>query len=194
MRHCRLLISLLGLGGVLMGAAACSSDNGQNAGGPYAAEISRAQQDTQSVFQRAVLVDGTISRSEYEEGAQKLVSCVQGKGIAFALEDPLNTGIYQYSYSYPQGDSIDQEIDTCRAEFMSQIEPLYTMITTNPDHLDPVRAIFDCVVRKKLASSGYSYEQFRVDNGIDSDTHEDKVPWGPDLPEYRRCVTNPAAP
>jgi hypothetical protein len=82
---------LLPMGIVLVVSSACSHSS--SAPDPYRADVLRAYKHATSAFERSVLVDGKITRAEYDQATMLYVRCVKAHGIPIAaeLEPPLST-------------------------------------------------------------------------------------------------------
>lgn len=129
---------------------------------PYGPEFQQAQHDATSEFERQVLAKGSITRSEYEEAVQRYVTCGHTKGIAISAVAQAS-GLYQYEIPGPPLSSTDDALLTnCATGTTKLIEPLYSDIQQNPEHVDVFDSMAGCMVRAGKAPSNFSGAKLRT--------------------------------
>lgn len=134
----------------------CSSQNVTSS--PYAEDFRQANDLATSDFERAILKDGKVSRSEYEEAMQRYVSCIRDGGASVTLKE--QGGYYVYEVS-DGTEHYDQISDGCTLGTTVLIEPLYVDVLTNPDKLDPDEALARCYVAAGLAKAPFGAQDLR---------------------------------
>jgi hypothetical protein len=176
------------IGVVLVSGTACESEAPQG-DGPYAAEILAASKVATSDFERSVLSDGMITRAEYEESVQRLVSCGKDRGITIS---PIAQGEV-YNYSFPLTDTSDAVMTECSAGTTMVIETIYSNMVRNPAKGDYEALVASCLARSGLAPSGYDKSQYLADR---SAVEKDGVltadfPFDPEDPRLAECESDP---
>lgn len=185
---------------VISGVVTGCSDEGVTSG-PYAEDFRQAKELATSDFERAVLKDGKISRSEYEEAMQRFVSCVRDGGGSVELND--QNGYYIYNVS-GDIDLYDEISDGCSQGSTAFIEPLYVDTLTNPDKIDSDEAVARCYVAAGLVREPFSAQDLRdlmaaagVESFSDAPTDSSSTPIDPaaqaivDSEESMNCMANP---
>lgn len=157
--------------------------------GAWAAEVAAAQKQANGDFQRQVLSDGTISREEYVEAAQRYTSCMREHGYRTEAVDDLQSGVFQFRTTQELGaEDIDDAIrDDCRATSLDVIEPLYTGMLTNPQKEDFDSMVLRCLQRKGIAPSELTLAEAKHyfwDASADP-------PWDREDDRVVRCSMNP---
>ncbi|MGI5490846.1 hypothetical protein [Microtetraspora malaysiensis] len=165
-------------------AVSCSGNT--RPGEPYAEDFERAQKQAVSDFEKQVLADHKITRTEYDEAVRQYVSCMKAHGLGFEAVD---SGYGYYTYvETPTSPNHDAAHMVCRRGTTFLIEPIYTGIVTNPNNIDvdDLRAV--CFVRKGLAPKGYSGESSKSDRrrGYEG------APFDREDPRFQQCLANPS--
>lgn len=144
----------------LFALASCQGPTPSTA--PYEAQFQQSQHDATSDFERQVLADGAISRSEYEEAVQRYVACGHAKGIKINATAQ-TSGLYQYEIPGPPLSSADEAaLTNCETGTTKLIEPLYTDIQQNPKHVDIFDSMAGCMVRAGKAPPSFSGKELRT--------------------------------
>ena len=180
----------LALLAVLVVCTACS--HAAKVSDPWRTDILAAGSKATSDFERSVLVDGKITRAEYDQAVALYVKCANAHGVHISaeLQPPLNL-TYQYAGSGEAQPMQDSIMHTCARGTTSLIEGLYDDKLMNPrkQNLDDLTA--ECLVRKGLAPKGYSGAQFAAD-----DVGRGHYPFNPDDPKnsdrFLACMEAPA--
>lgn len=145
---------------VALAATGCSASSGSTPGaGPYSAEIKAAAKQATSDFERGVLSDGVITRAEYQEAIQRYVDCGKQHGLDIGLIDQGGW----YTYSMPTVRADDPAEFACNKGTVMLIASLYEQFVKNPNKQDIDEVEFNCLVRLKVAPSGYSLQQYKQD-------------------------------
>lgn len=181
----RLLVGLIGIS-LLTGA--CSSAE-ETSDGPYAKEIVAAGGEATSDFERSVLSDGEITRAEYEESVQRLVSCAEGRGVKIT---PIKQGEV-YNYSYPLTETSDEVMLECSAGTTLVIETFYSDMVQNPTNGDYEAMVAACLARSGLAPADYDKEQYLADrSAIEKDgVLTPDFPFDGEDPRRIECESDP---
>lgn len=185
---------------VISGVVIGCSDQGVTSG-PYAEDFRQAKDLATSDFERAVLKDGKVSRSEYEEAMQRFVSCVRDGGGSVELSD--QSGYYIYNV-VGDTDLYDEISDGCSQGSTVLIEPLYVDTLTNPDKIDSDEAIARCYVAAGLVRAPFSAQDLRdlmaaagVESFSGAPADSSSTPIDPaaqaimDSEESMNCMANP---
>jgi len=151
---------------------------------PYAAEISDAYGRATSDFERDVLRDGKIERSEYEESIQRYLDCMHTAGADISTQD--QTGYYIYVTPAAEQEEIDQIDLTCTPGTRAVIEPLYVSMLTNPGNEDFDEIVAQCMNRHELADHEVTAEEIRryLEEAAEP-------PFDADDPKSGECIANP---
>jgi hypothetical protein len=159
---------------------------------PYRADVLRAYQHATSAFERSVLVDGKITRAEYDQAIALYVHCVRAHGVPISaqLEAPLKL---TYVYAIPGADAPQSVLDNCTRGTTDLIESIYNDEVMNPHKQDLNQLTADCFVRKGLVPKGYTGAQFAADSAGQGRAH---YPFNPDDPKiddkFSACMEAPA--
>lgn len=137
-------------------AGGCAAGEEELERGAYYDEIVAAGENAASEFERNVLADGDITRSEYEEAVERFVRCAADRGVAIT---PVKQGS-RYSYEMATSADSDQVALDCSVGTTQQIESLYGELVSNPTNGDYDQLVADCLVRSGLAPEGYTKEEF----------------------------------
>lgn len=179
---------LVGLASIMLFTGACSSAE-PTTDGPYAKEILAASKEASSDFERSVLADGDITRAEYEEAVQKLVSCGEARGVKIT---PIKQGEL-YNYSYPLTETSDEIMGDCSAGTTLVIETFYSDMVKNPMNGDFEQMVAECLARSGLAPADYDKAQYLADR---SAVERDGVltanfPFDAEDPRLVECESDP---
>lgn len=164
---------------------------------PYAEDFRQANDLATSDFERAILKDGKVSRSEYEEAMQRYVSCIRDGGGSVELSD--QSGYYVYNIS-GDIDQYDEMSEGCSQGTTVLIEPLYVDTLTNPDKIDSDEAIARCYVAAGLVRAPFGAQDLRdlmVAAGAEGDSAG--TPIDPAAEEIvnseksMKCMANPSS-
>lgn len=159
-------------------AACAASPPGDD---PYRARYAEALRAATSDFERAVLEDGEVTRSEYEEAVDQYVACMADAGIETGLHDE---GGY-YSYSFTKTPDLETTSDRCAEGTTLLVAGLYVDQLTNPGAEDYDELIVACLIRAGLAEADYSAAQF------DADARDGTLPFDDTAPGFDACMANP---
>ena len=165
--------------------AGCGGPEAQAGAGPYSADIARAQKSATSDFERTALADGAVSREEYTEAVQRYVKCLTDRGFDM---DALDSGYGFFTYRHVDQPGFDAAEPQCREGTVEFLEPLYTGMLINPARRAFPDLVAECLVRKKLAPSGYTGQRFEADGKAEYRN----APYKPDDPQVQACLANPS--
>jgi len=163
---------------------------------PYVEDFRQAKELATSDFERAVLEDGKVTRSEYEEAMQRYVSCISDGGGSVTLKEQGGYYVYQISGSIEHYDQISEG---CARDTTVLIEPLYVDVLTNPDKLDPDEALARCYVAAGLVETPFGAQDLRdlmTAAGADGSVGTPIDPAAVELvntEELVRCMENPSS-
>lgn len=197
---------------VALALAGCSSGQ-PSAGGAYTSGIKAAAGQATSDFERQVLVDGAITRQEYEEAFQRYVSCGKQHGVDIGLVDQGGWYISSMRTS-PNSDQVDSQ---CSQGTIALIGGLYEQTVRNPNKGDVDELEFKCLVNQGVAPPGYTLTQYKLDKKSEAESgpnitvgqsgnaagpagHSFGAPPANPYPfdnadlRYAACINNPAAP
>lgn len=150
--------------------------------GPYSAEMEAAAAAATSEFERDILSDGLISRSEYEEATSRYVECLGTNGYPASRVD--QDGVYAYEITgKADGEAWDAINGECRLETVEIIEPLYVDSVVNPENKDFFDLVISCLKAHDLVEPTFSKEDFPGDG--------ETPPWDPADPEVSACMSRP---
>lgn len=188
-------IRFLGLGVAIAVISGCSSDPSVEES-PYASWFEDARRGATSQFEKDALVDGEISRAEYEEAMQRYVACIADKGASVELED--QTGYYVYNIS-GDVDLYDSVADGCREGTIRFIEPLFVETFTNPQNLDFDELTAQCMIALKVVNPPFTKADFleTMNRSGAVTTNADPLPIDPRSQEIMddqrtlNCIANP---
>lgn len=163
---------------------------------PYAEDFRQAKELATSDFERVVLEDGKVTRSEYEEAMQRYVSCISDSGSSVTLKEQGGYYVYQVSGDIEHYDQISE---ICARGTTALIEPLYVDVLTNPDKLDPDEALARCYVAAGLVEAPFGAQDLRdlmAAAGADGSVGTPIDPAAVELvntEESVRCMENPSS-
>jgi len=130
--------------------------------GPYSAQFANGYSRASTGFIREVLKDSEITDAEYAEMTSVFTSCLADQGITFGGFKP--TGGFSTSVA-PNGGDTHEIVDQCsRSSGEDSIGAIYNWVKKNPDNLDGVNIIKDCLIRKGVVPPDYSADEFAQDN------------------------------
>lgn len=113
--------------------------------GPWAQEIRQAYEASQSEFAKEALSDGTISEAEYRESQQRWVDCMHDAGHNSA--EVVNGNNYRFDTDGE--DAADDTAARCTTESgLLDVEPIYSLLTQNPDGKTDTDLTAECLVRE----------------------------------------------
>ena len=156
----------------------------------------QAQRSASTDFERRVLADAKITRAEYEEAVQRLVTCMRDRG--FDTSSELQFGFYIYrtieeddpSTPALEGPDSGEAMGACTFGNTRLVEALYVEMTRNPTHIEYDALILQCLQRKSMVSKTMTLTEYRAAR----DAGWDKV--GVDYEDLRfsACEANPQLP
>lgn len=161
---------------VLAGSAGAATDDD-----PYRVRYEDALRSATSDFERAVLADGEVTRTEYEEAVGRYVSCMADAGIEVGLHEQ---GDY-YSFSFAKTQDVFTTSDACAEGSTVLVAGLYVDQLTNSGAEDYDELIAACLVRAGLVEAGYSAAE------LDADTRDGTLPLDDTAPGFDACMANP---
>ncbi len=157
--------------------------------GPWADEFQRAYDEATDPFVRAVLMDGVVTDAEYAEMFDQWAQCMAEEEITLTELPPSEGG---YRYTFPPSITADfaHEVETRCSEESGEypIGALYTFVQRNPDNLDEMEILRDCLVREGVITDGYDQEKLERDIAA-SPTPFDDDPVA--LRKYNECNRDP---
>lgn len=163
---------------------------------PYAEDLRQAKEFATSDFERAVLEDGKVTRSEYEEAVQRYVSCIRDGGGSVEPVDQSGYYVYEISGDIDHYDAIS---DGCSMGTNNLIEPLYVDILRNPEKLDPDEAVARCYVAAGLVKAPFNAQDLRdLMTAAGADANSSGTPIDPAAQELvnseksTECMENPS--
>lgn len=167
----------------VLGLTACSAENDPDAGakensvnvsgeseatfagkvpdftGPYASLMAAAYQESLSDLTRQILQDEKITESEYAEVQQADKECLEGLGFKNVEHfpqggksvDPPNTEMDQKQ--------AEEQVKSCSdSSGLTDIEPLFDAIKTNPNNEDWDDLYVACLIREGVVEPGFTKE------------------------------------
>jgi hypothetical protein len=187
----QLLIAAIVIFFTTSGCGSDQADNDPAVDGPYAAEIRKAADDTKSEYERQVMADGVITRREYDETVQRMVTCAQKQGVDVGVTSP--GGIVNQYEVIGDGSPV---FDRCSETHLATIESLYSATVTNPNKEDIFELDSRCLRKSGLADASFTAEKYkRAVTGTESEPFVDAektMPFDTSDPRYDACMTNPA--
>jgi hypothetical protein len=156
---------------------------------PYRPMVEQAAAQVTSDFERAVLADHKVTRGEYEEAVARYLRCANDQGVALST---IRQAGY-YNYTFPQSAEAERIVTDCVRGTTELIEPIFVATLTNPNGEDLDDLIAECVVRKGLASPGYTGADIKAEKraairekrGID-------FPFDEEDERFTACVADPS--
>ncbi|MGL5828518.1 MAG: hypothetical protein ACRC0L_02990 [Angustibacter sp.] len=169
--------------------AACSSTQEPITAEPnaYREDILLAARTTDSAYQRRILADGIIERTEYEEAVNKTIDCVADRG--FFLGKISQPGGF-YTFSMESSAAGDGAYSECQRQFSNQVEGFFSDHIINPEKRDMDELLTECFKRKGIAPATYTVSQLRADvlrQFKNSVVQQDGPAWS-------ACLASPALP
>ncbi|MGD9959444.1 hypothetical protein [Nocardioides sp.] len=162
---------------------ACSSKEASEPRSPYYSDIVTASRTADSDFEREVLSDGEVTRSEYEESVARYVKCANGQGVTI---NPVKQGDL-YTYELGAGASAEKVADECSVGTTQKIEAFYGALVQNPTKGDMMQLIAACLSSSGLAPKGYDKAAFTADSESGS------FPFDAEDPRFGECHLDPAS-
>ena len=162
------LIGAVAIAGVVTSACGTSSHGDASSytytgpvpsfSGPWAAEFEEFYRSTESDFARTVLADGQITDAEYAEMEERFRSCLAEDGVTFDGFRP--DGGYTTSLA-PNGGDTYAIIQRCsKSSGEDTVGALYSFMRTNPDNLDSMTIMAECLVKKGVVPPGYDADAY----------------------------------
>jgi hypothetical protein len=158
--------------------------------GPWAELFEDAYVRSDSEYVRAILKDEVITDQEYSETFERYRECDAALGITLGPVEPGGGG----SFSIPPGMGSDGAVqaDAQCSERTGEkwVGMLYWAVRANPENLDGLTILIDCLVNAGVVEPGYTPEDY----------HRDTMQEGPffpfkdfkrDKPLYDACTTDP---
>ena len=159
---------------------------------PYAAQIQTARHDATSPFERSVLSDGKITKSEYDQAVALYVRCVRSRGVNMSaqLAPPLDA-YYEYVVSPPR--STDQSVmNACGRGTTDLVGDLYVQLVENPQKVDLDTLTVRCLIRRGVVPATYTRADWERDQANDLRG----APFRPDDPKiatsFDACMEAPS--
>ncbi|MDO5535335.1 MAG: hypothetical protein Q4F65_11870 [Propionibacteriaceae bacterium] len=144
-----------------------------------------AQADVTTDFEREVLSDGVVTRSEYEEMFSRFSECMASAGY----EVELSADSYgRYTYATEGKAGVSEADARCATGTINPLAALYNDFVVNPSGEDPDILRVACLKRHRVVAESYTVEQFAKDM---ADPSSRVVT--PSNPEVARCITDPNA-
>lgn len=218
-RH-RLVWTTVGALACLMMLAGCGASAGTSAtvpkdpSDPYAAEYTAAIDASSSDFVRQVLADHKITDQEFAESEDRYAACLKDAGIEPYRQDT-EAGTKTYStVALPAGDEASEAATTCSAQWLGEIESIYSAGLQNPTNEDWWVLVARCLVDQGVVPEGTTGKdvndtmtqlgtRFGSAEGSDEPVKiagpqnpDATFPGGvrPDSAEAAPCMANPLAP
>lgn len=149
--------------GASIGVAGCAAENGGDEG-----RVDRVLKDfagmTLSDFETAVLEDGAVSQSEYDEAFASWRNCAEGRGLTVTSERD-EFGIYRLATTRPRDQATDDRLeqdrmisDECARGTFTVIDAVYRDQTLNPQSRDWNDGVVACLVDEGLVEPEYTRE------------------------------------
>ncbi len=162
-----------------------------------------ANQSPLSEFQKAVLGDNEISKTEYDEAHQRFLSCVEEKGGSVELEEVY--GRYTYTI-HSDIDDYDQRIfPECEPGTVAHIAGIYNAQLSNPERKPIEEVIIECLLENNVVSDPFTINDFEyVQNSSSSVSKNNDIAVSEDgsidpmieeiteNPDYISCLSNPS--
>lgn len=132
--------------------------------GPWADEFQQAYDEATDPFVRAVLMDGVVTDAEYAEMFDQWAQCMAEEEITLT-ELPPSEGGYQYTFPPSVTADFAHEVETRCSEESGEypIGALYKFVQRNPENLDEMEILRDCLVREGVITDGYDQEKLERD-------------------------------
>ena len=106
-------------------------------------------------FEREVLADGKINEQEYETSRQLYRSCMEERGYSVEFRDDGGSTI-----GAPGPETTTEDFDAddadCETGTTLVIAVLYETIRANPDNVDRMQQVVDCLKRNEIVPEGYT--------------------------------------
>ncbi len=160
---------------------ACSSEK-PKIEGPWAVEFEQAMDSATSDLEREILADGKITDAEFKEAAQLYLDCLAGHDVEVKLT---GTGT-SVAYETRDGERYDEFDPECRVGSLQYIEPLYVDSSRNPENVDLMDLLADCLVRKGAAEPGFSGRDLNEEMTTDT---KGVIAKSPDV--FQACAVDP---
>lgn len=152
--------------------------------GPWADRIEQLRASATTDFQRDVLADGVVTRAEYEEAVQRVVSCMADAGNQLDLHEQ---GGY-YTFGVLAGPGVDEQFDRCMGE-TGGLVGLYVDMFTNPDNLEFQDILTQCLKREGLLPDSVTADEF-WDTFLGDGPGD--LPFDRENSAFTACMANPA--
>lgn len=188
------MISVLAVVASMLTGCAVSSSTDNH--GTQDDRIEEARLNASTDFEREILTDGVITRAEYDEINQGLVTCMSDAGHILTLVEQGDYHIYSIQYS----DESEAALMRCQDAGGAVLAGLYVDMVTNPNNIDPDDLMLQCLKREGLLPEAFTVEEYRT--GIsrfstDSDGNVSRVsewtlPFSDDEPGLDACHINPS--
>jgi hypothetical protein len=155
--------------------------------GPYAQEFATAYTSSTTDFQRGILEDGVIEKSELSEAQKRWVTCMKARGFSASVSygEP-GSYVVKQRRGYNQ-DTAGDIVTQCGAGTTDYVESLYVQVNQNPTNEDYASLMVDCLRRSGLVGGEYSrarYEQESKTGDYSFDTNDRR---------FDRCNLDPQA-
>ena len=155
-----LAIAVIGVSAALAGCTAADADPD--------ARLDRVLEDFAGLelsdFESAVLEDGVVSQSEYDEAFASWRTCAEGRGLT-VTEERDEHGMYRMTTTRPREQATDDRLrqdrtisDECAMGTFTVIEAVHRDQTLNPQSRDWNDGVVACLVDQGLVEPGYTRE------------------------------------
>lgn len=163
-RRARQLVLALIVVSASTGIAGCAAESGADD-----ARVDRVLEDfagmTLSDFETAVLEDGAVSQSEYDEAFASWRNCAEGRGLTVTSERD-EFGMYRLATTRPRDQATDDRLeqdrmisDECARGTLMVIDAVYRDQTLNPKSRDWNDGVVDCLREQGLVEADYTREK-----------------------------------
>lgn len=148
----------------------------------YPTEIESAQIRATSDFEKRVLADGDIDAGEYKEAMDLFYECLRSRDLQVETQvSP--AGLQTFSLT---GADVDASVADCSEGTTRIIEPLYTMLVSNPQNRDVYALMAECLVAVGFVDAPFSRDDFIRE--FDTREFTERVM---DDPKGSACINNP---
>ena len=129
--------------------------------GPYAAELAERYAKSRSPFERDALADGKVTDAEEAEMIERFRTCLSSNG--HTLDSFKKTGAHEITALNPNEDAEAgrKQIESCeKYAGVYTVGLIYSAVVTDPNNIDLVPKIIDCLKKHNLVGPGYSKSDY----------------------------------
>ncbi|MGL5828007.1 MAG: hypothetical protein ACRC0L_00375 [Angustibacter sp.] len=163
----------------------CSGDRSpEQPHSKYYEDILRASATTASDFQREMLKDGVLTRTEYEEAINATAKCTSDRG--FQLGRTLQNGVYMLSIV--ASGAAERVLLECEKKYSSEVAMYFGDQLMNPDNRDGLELLVECLIHRKVLPPSYTVADYRREFANDFKNTTIKF----DSPGANLCFEQPA--